>query len=66
MFYVNENSYFEEGVCIMNRSKSIQALIKKSKKDYSSLKDDYQASLQRKDISDELRASNKMKGFYRL
>lgn len=39
----------------MNRQNSIEALIKKSKKDQDALKKNYQASLKYKSISDELR-----------
>ena len=38
----------------MNRSKSIQALISKSKKDFSILKADYEASLEHQHISEEI------------
>ncbi len=39
----------------MNRSNSIQALVSKSKKDFTSLKADYDASLQHQTISEELK-----------
>jgi hypothetical protein len=39
----------------MNRSNSIQALVSKSKKDFTSLKADYDASLQHQVISEELK-----------
>lgn len=43
----------------MNRSKSIQALINKSKKGFSSLKEGYDASLQHQTISEELKVDVK-------
>ena len=39
----------------MNRNNSIQALIDKSKKDFSALKGDYEASLESQHISEELK-----------
>lgn len=43
----------------MNRSKSIQALIDKSKKNYIALKEDYDASLEHQSISEELKVDIK-------
>lgn len=43
----------------MNRSKNIQALINKSKKDHVALKADYDASIHHKSISDELKVDIK-------
>jgi hypothetical protein len=39
----------------MNHGKSIESLLNKSKKDFDSLKKDYQTSLNQKEISDELK-----------
>lgn len=39
----------------MNRKESIEALIKKSKKNFDALKEDYHASLDHKAVSEELR-----------
>lgn len=39
----------------MNHGKSIEALLNKSKRDFESLKKDYQTSLDQKEISDELK-----------
>ena len=43
----------------MQRSKSIQALINKAKKDFDALKTDYESSLQHQSISEELKVDIK-------
>jgi predicted Zn-dependent peptidase len=43
----------------MQRSKSIQALINKAKKDFVTLKTDYESSLQHQSISEELKVDIK-------